>query len=95
MTKADLIEKINCQTGMSSKESAEALELVLKIMKDTLASGEKLKITGFGSFIVKQKNDRKGRNPQTSETITISARRILTFKPSTVLRDAINSVQDR
>jgi len=59
-------------------------------MKSTLEQGEKLKISGFGSFVVKQKNDRRGRNPQTGETITISARRIVTFKPSSILREAIN-----
>lgn len=91
MTKADLVDKIKDLTGMSTKESGEALETVLKIMKETLESGEKLKIAGFGSFTVKQKSDRKGRNPHTGEAITISARRILTFKPSAVLRDAINN----
>jgi integration host factor subunit alpha len=63
---------------------------VFSIMKSTLESGETLKISGFGSFIVKHKKDRRGRNPQTGETITIEARRILTFKPSTLLRQAIN-----
>jgi integration host factor subunit alpha len=59
-------------------------------MKSTLETGEKLKIAGFGNFEVKQKADRRGRNPQTGETITIEARRILTFKPSNVLKTAIN-----
>ena len=59
-------------------------------MKTTLESGETLKISGFGSFIVKQKADRRGCNPQIGETITIEARRILTFKPSEVLKDQIN-----
>jgi integration host factor subunit alpha len=68
----------------------EMIEAVFSIMKSTLETGETLKISGFGSFVVKQKNDRRGRNPQTGEAITIEARRILTFKPSTVLRDAIN-----
>jgi integration host factor subunit alpha len=66
------------------------LESVLSIMKQTLESGEKLKIAGFGNFEVKQKNGRRGRNPQTGETITIGARKILTFKPSNILRSAIN-----
>ena len=59
-------------------------------MKATLESGETLKISGFGSFVVKQKADRRGRNPQTGEAITIKSRRILTFKPSTVLKSSIN-----
>ena len=66
------------------------LETVFLIMKNTLESGEKLKISGFGNFEVKQKADRRGRNPQTGEAITIEARRVLTFKPSTLLRQAIN-----
>lgn len=92
MTKADLVEKIQVANGFSKKESAEMLETVFSIMKTTLESGEKLKISGFGNFEVKQKADRCGRNPQTGETMTIEARRILTFKPSGVLRDAINKL---
>lgn len=90
MTKADIAEKIQASIGMSKKESVEMLEAVFSLMKSTLESGENLKISGFGSFIVKEKADRRGRNPQTGETITIGARRILTYKPSTVLRQAIN-----
>jgi len=66
------------------------VEAVFALMKNTLESGGNLKISGFGSFIVKQKKDRRGRNPQTGESITIEARRILTFKPSGVLKDQIN-----
>lgn len=91
MTKADIVEKIQVGTGLPKKESAEMMEAVFSIMKTTLESGETLKISGFGSFLVKQKADRRGRNPQTGEAITIEARRVLTFKPSTVLRQAINS----
>jgi integration host factor subunit alpha len=90
MTKADIAENIQSATGFTRKESAEMMETVFSIMKATLESGETLKIPGFGSFIVKQKADRRGRNPQTGEAITIEARRILTFKPSTLLRQAIN-----
>jgi integration host factor subunit alpha len=59
-------------------------------MKDTLEAGENLKISGFGNFEVRQKADRRGRNPQTGETITIEARRVLTFKPSSILRRSVN-----
>lgn len=90
MTKADIFEKVQENIGLTKKESAEMVEAVFDIMKSTLESGENLKISGFGSFIVKQKANRRGRNPQTGETITIEARRILTFKPSGVLKDAIN-----
>ena len=93
MTKADIAEKIQAEIGLTKKESAEMMESVFSLMKSTLKSGETLKIPGFGSFIVKQKKDRRGRNPQTGETITIEARRILSFKPSTVLKQAINGAK--
>ena len=85
-----IIERIHQKIGLSKKESAEMVEMVFGIMKNTLESGEKIKIAGFGNFVVKQKADRRGRNPQTGDAITISARRILTFKPSQVLKSGIN-----
>ena len=94
MTKADIVEKVQAGTGLTKKESAEMVETVFSIMKSTLESGENLKISGFGSFIVKQKSDRRGRNPQTGETLTIKARSILTFKPSTLLKQAINGTTE-
>jgi integration host factor subunit alpha len=90
MTKADIVEKIYEKVGFSKKESAELVELVFDIVKRTLEKGDKIKIAGFGNFVVKEKADRRGRNPQTGEEITISARRILTFKPSQVLKASIN-----
>ena len=90
MTKADLVERIHQRIGLSKKESAEMVEMVFGIMKNTLESGEKIKIAGFGNFVVKEKADRRGRNPQTGDAITITARRILTFKPSQVLKSGIN-----
>jgi len=90
MTKADLIESIYLKTGFSKKESAEIVELVFDLMKTTLEEGEKIKIAGFGNFVVKSKTSRRGRNPQTGEEIEISSRRILTFKPSQVLKASIN-----
>jgi integration host factor subunit alpha len=90
VTKRDLIERIQAKTGMSNKESTQIIEAVFSIMKNTLESGETLKISGFGSFEVKHKADRLGRNPQTGEVLTIAARRVLTFKPGSVLRQAIN-----
>ena len=91
MTKADLIERVYLKTGFSKKESAEIVETVFDLIKDTLEEGEKIKIAGFGNFVVKEKATRRGRNPQTGEEIEISARRILTFKPSQVLKNAINT----
>jgi integration host factor subunit alpha len=90
MTKADIVERIHQKIGLSKKESGEMVEMVFNIMKNTLECGEKIKIAGFGNFVVKQKADRRGRNPQTGESITITARRILTFKPSQVLKNGIN-----
>jgi len=90
MTKADIVEKIYEKIGFSKKESSELVEAVFDIIKSTLEEGDKIKIAGFGNFIVKEKADRRGRNPQTGEEITISARKILTFKPSQVLKAAIN-----
>ena len=94
MTKADIVEKVQAGTGLTKKESAEMVETVFSIMKSTLESGENLKISGFGSFSVKQKADRRGRNPLTGETLTIKARSILTFKPSTLLKQAINGTTE-
>ena len=92
MTKADIIERV-CEEvgGFSKKEAADVVELVFEMMKDTLAEGEKIKISGFGNFIVRDKNPRPGRNPQTGEQIMIEARRVLTFKPSNVLKAALNT----
>lgn len=91
MTKADIVEKIYEKVGFSKKESAEIVETVFDLIKNTLEEGDKIKIAGFGNFVVKEKADRRGRNPQTGEEITISARKILTFKPSQVLKAAINN----
>lgn len=90
MTKADLVESIHITTKISKKDSADLLEEVFAIMKDTLATGEKIKIAGFGNFEVNQKKARIGRNPQTGEAITIEARKVLTFKISSVLKQSIN-----
>ncbi|NIQ97379.1 MAG: integration host factor subunit alpha [Desulfuromonadales bacterium] len=94
MTKADLIESVYLKTGFSKKESADIVEMVFDLMKETLESGEKIKIAGFGNFVVKEKASRRGRNPQTGDEIEICARRILTFKPSQVLKTAINGEEE-
>lgn len=91
MTKIDIIQDVYEKLGLSKKDSARVVESVFEIMKDSLAKGEKIKISGFGNFLVKEKKSRRGRNPQTGEEIQISARRVLTFKSSQVLRKALNS----
>jgi len=91
MTKADIIESVYEKVGFSKKDSAEIVEMVFDTIKETLEKGEKIKISGFGNFVVREKNSRIGRNPQTGEEIEISARRVLTFKPSQLLKNALNS----
>lgn len=91
MTKADLVEAVHTKVGFSKKESADIVEMVFDTMKETLEHGEKIKISGFGNFEVRDKRARVGRNPQTGEVIEISARRVLTFKPSQVLKAALNA----
>ena len=90
MTKAEIVEQIYEQVGFSKKESAELVEKVFQTIKETLARGEKVKISGFGNFVVRPKNARKGRNPQTGKEILLEARRVLTFKPSLVLKNVLN-----
>jgi integration host factor subunit alpha len=91
MTKADIIENVYEQGGFSKKESAEIVEMVFDTIKETLERGEKIKISGFGNFIVREKKSRVGRNPQTGQEIEISARKVLTFRPSQVLKNALNT----
>lgn len=91
MTKVDIIETVSGTCGFSKKESSELVECVFSLIKKSLESGEDLKISGFGKFEVKQKNARRGRNPQTGEVLEISARRILSFKPSQLLKAAVNN----
>ncbi len=92
MTKADIIESVYEKVGFSKKEAAEIVEMVFDTIKETLERGEKIKISGFGNFIVRDKKARVGRNPQTGKEIEISARRVLTFRPSQVLKNALNGI---
>ena len=90
MTKIEIIQNVHEKLGFPKKNSAEIVESVFDIIKDSLARGEKIKISGFGNFVVKEKKSRRGRNPQTGDEIEISSRRVLTFKSSQVLRKALN-----
>jgi integration host factor subunit alpha len=90
MTKIDIIQNVYEKLGFSKKDAAAIVESVFGIMKESLARGEKIKISGFGNFSVKAKKSRRGRNPQTGDEIEITARRVLTFKSSQVLRKALN-----
>jgi len=95
MTKADLVEIIYEKVGLSKKEAKDIVEEIFKIFKDTLNGGEKIKISGFGNFTVKEKKPRRGRNPQTGDDIEISARKVLTFKASQILKDHLNRVAEQ
>ncbi len=89
-TKDKIITHLQAQIGRSKQESRQVVDRLLEIMKDTLAHGEELLISGFGKFSVRQKRERRGRNPQTKESMVLSARKILVFKASGVLRARIN-----
>ena len=90
ITKEKLTGVLQDQLGMSRQESRQILEGLFKIMKDTLSQGEDLLISGFGKFSVKHKKARQGRNPQTEESLTIDARKVVVFKTSGVLRRRLN-----
>jgi integration host factor subunit alpha len=90
MTKADIVERIYEKVGFSKKEATDVVESIFEIIKGRLEQSEKVKISGFGNFVINAKRPRKGRNPQTGEEITITGRRVLSFKPSPVLKKAIN-----
>ena len=89
LTKADIVERVYKEAGFSKKEAADMVDLIFKVIKDTLSRGEKVKISGFGNFSIRDKATRIGRNPQTGNSMEISARRVLTFKPSQVLKEDI------
>lgn len=91
MTRADLSEAVYQQVGLSRAESADLVERVLELMSDSLVDGESVKLSSFGSFLVRSKNERVGRNPKTGEEVPILPRRVLVFKPSNVLKNKINN----
>ncbi|MCA9586885.1 MAG: integration host factor subunit alpha [Myxococcales bacterium] len=91
MTKAEIVQALYTKVGgFSKKESADIVDLVFEMMKDTLGRGERIKISGFGNFVLRDKRQRPGRNPQTGDPIKISERRVLTFKASQILKIALN-----
>ncbi|MBH0239722.1 integration host factor subunit alpha [Methylobrevis albus] len=90
VTRADLCEAVYQKVGLSRAESAELVEAVLREVSDCLVSGESVKLSSFGTFSVRSKTERVGRNPKTGEEVPILPRRVLVFKPSNVLKDHIN-----
>ena len=91
ITKADLINQVHATHSKLTKVQArEAVETILRTMKSSLESGEDVLLSGFGKFSVNDKTARKGRNPQTGESLMLNARRVITFKPSGKLRENVN-----
>ena len=90
LTKSHLIEAIAEQIGFTKKKSTETVEAILEIIKSTIASGEDVLVSGFGKFCVKEKRERKGRNPATGEDMILAPRRVVTFRCSGKLKDRVN-----
>lgn len=95
MTKLEIVTNLYEKLGFSKRECANIVDSCFEIIKKSLANGENVKISGFGNFIVKEKNARRGRNPQTGQEIVISKRKVLNFRLSQVLKDEINSVKGK
>ena len=91
LTKIDIVESIYTHLDIPKKDCVRIVESLFDLIKDDLRKGKDIKISGFGKWTVKAKKERRGRNPQTGEALTIDARKVVTFKSSNVLRDAINS----
>jgi len=91
LTRADLSEAVYQEVGLSRNESSELVESVLQEISKTLVAGETVKISSFGSFVVRHKGGRIGRNPKTGEEVPIEPRRVLVFRPSQTLKERINS----
>lgn len=89
MTKAEIANIICERVGLSKKESSQIVEIVLEEIKGVLARGEDVKISGFGHFMVRSKNSRRGRNPKTGESITIEPRKVVTFRASQIVKDQL------
>jgi integration host factor subunit alpha len=91
LTRADLSEAVYHEIGLSRSESAQLVEQVLDTMSDAIVDGQNVKVSSFGSFIIRKKGGRVGRNPKTGQEVPIEPRSVLTFRPSQILRDQINA----
>jgi integration host factor subunit alpha len=92
LTKADLVQQVyKNHENLTKAQATDAVEAFLRLSKNSLIEGSDLLLSGFGKFNVKDKNARRGRNPQTGDELTLDARRVVTFKPSGILRDKINA----
>ena len=90
MKKVDIANELYEKIGISKKEAMDIVEIVLDTLKDSLKNGETVKIAGFGNFVVRNKRERKGRNPKTGEEIGISPRKVVTFRPSHIFKEYVN-----
>ena len=90
LTKSQIIEEVRANNRLTKKQSSDTIEALLEIMKETLASGEDVLISGFGKFCVKNKKERRGRNPTTGEYMMLDARKVVTFKCSGKLRERVD-----
>ena len=95
LTRMDLSEAVFNAVGLSKNESADLVENVLKHMADSLVDGEQVKISSFGTFSVRNKTERVGRNPKTGEEVTIEPRRVLTFRPSHLMKERVETGNTR
>ncbi|MBF0611018.1 MAG: integration host factor subunit alpha [Magnetococcales bacterium] len=90
MTKAEIVESIYRKMGITKREAADLVESFFELVRQQLEDGESIKLSGFGNFEIREKRSRRGRNPKTGEEIEITARKVLTFKPSQILRQKVN-----
>lgn len=90
ITRADLSEAVYQEVGLSRNESAQLVEVILEEVASALVSGQNVKLSSFGSFLLRDKNGRVGRNPKTGEEVPIDPRRVLVFRPSQLMRDRVN-----
>ena len=90
LTKADLVDTIYNRVDLPKTKSTQVVESLVEIIKETLANGEDVLVSGFGKFCVKEKNERRGRNPQTGDDLMLDERKVVTFRCSGVLRDKVN-----
>ncbi len=95
LTRADLAEAVVRKVGLPRNESQELVELVLSEISGSLARGEQVKLSSFGSFGIREKGERMGRNPKTGEEVPITPRKVLVFRPSNIMKDRINQGQGR
>jgi integration host factor subunit alpha len=92
MTKADIISEVFDKVGLPKQDAEELVEMILDMIKHTLKEGETVKLSGFGNFVVRKKNSRKGRNPKTGQEIEITPRKVVSFRPSMIFKDHVIDV---